>query len=284
MKTAAALVGLALLASCKKASKTAPASGSAGSGSAQATGSGSAEGSGSAAMSPPAPTTFFPAKLDDKQGVAFAETKGGTVEGKAADGTKVSIKDGTRLDVAEVKEADMSTDDAATVDVKVDGKTVALPMGAVLLEGSLTRSPDGKVAVFTYIDSCGDLCHTMLHVVTDDGRRAKLGDGVADRVVAWRKDGKQAAVGSGQLWLVTLPDLTVKHLEKYTAPAYAPDGTLYVRDQDGSAYTLAADGKAKRVWKAKKVAPDEADEYGADDPPPVELDSAGKPKFELPEY
>jgi hypothetical protein len=232
-------------------------------------------------MAPPAAaTSFIPAKLDEKKGIAFAETQGGTVEGKGADGAKVPIKDGTLLDVAEVKEADMSSGpDPASVDVTIGGKTVSVPAANVLLESTLTRSADNKFAVFTFIDSCGDLCHTMLFVLSAEGKRAKLGDGVADRVVAWRKDGKELAVGSGTLWLVALPDLTVKNIENYTAPAYAPDGTLYVRDQAGSAFTLAADGKAKRVWKNKQKR--EEDEYGADDPGPVEFDSTGKPKYEL---
>ena len=71
-------------------------------------------------------------------------------------------------------------------------------------------------------------------------------------------------------------------LESYTAPAYAPDGTLYIRDQDGSAYIFAAGSKPRLVFKAEKdEAEPEEDDYGADDPMPVEFDAAGKPQFDV---
>jgi len=252
------------------------ADGSAGSGS--ATGSGSDAGSGSA---PAAPAAFLPAKLDAKQGIVFAETRGGTVDAIGADKARTTLPDGTVVEIAEVKEADMSTSDEASVDVVVGGKTVTVPAARVLLEATLQRSPDGAFAVMSVIESCGDLCHTIHYAIASDGRRAKLGDGVADVVVAWSKDGKQAAIGSGNLWLVSLPDLAVRLVEGFTAPAYAPDGTLYVRDHDGSAYTGVESGKKKRVFKAEPLEPEEGD-YGADDPPPVEFDAKGKPDFALP--
>ena len=224
---------------------------------------------------------FLAAKLDDKHGVVFAETRGGTVEATGAGGAKTSIADGTVAEIAAVKEADMSSSEDATVDVVVDGQPVTVPAARVLLEANLLRSPDGAVALFSVIESCGDLCHTIHYVIATDGRRAKLGGGVADVVAAWRPDGTQAAIGSGNLWLVNLPELAVREVADFTAPAYAPDGTLYVRDHDGSAFTGVDGGKPKRVWKAEPLESEE-DDYGADDPPPVEFDAAGKPSFELP--
>lgn len=234
------------------------------------------------AAMPAAPAAFLPAKLDDKHGVVFAETKGGTVEATGADKAKTTIPDGTVVEIAEVKEADMSTRDEAAVDVVVGGKTVTVPAARVLLEANLQRSPDAAFAVMSVIERCGDLCHTIHYIVAADGKRAKIGDGVVDIAVGWSKDGKQAAIGSGQLWLVSLPDLAVRAIEKYTAPAYGPDGVLYVRDNEGSVWTgVEGGGKAKRVWKSPWWIELE-DDYGADDPPPVNFDASGKPDFKIP--
>ncbi len=228
----------------------------------------------------PAPGPFLPASIADGRGIALADAQGGTIAATADDGSKIEIADGAAVAIAEIAEMGMGAGgpDSATVDVVVGGKRVALPAGQVLHEEALQRSPDGAVAVFSFINSCGDLCHTMLYVVASDGRRAKLGDGVVDVVVAWRADGKELAVGSGSLWLVALPELQVRAVHEYTAPAYAPDGTLYVRDQDGSAYTLTGT-EATRVHKAKKQPPLEEGDYGADDPPPVTFDADGRPRF-----
>jgi hypothetical protein len=245
----------------------------------------SAESPGRAPDGPAAPETAsrIPAKLGDKQGVIFAETAGGTVAGKGDGGATVAIPDGAPVEIVAENEAMMGGgDEDASADVLYQGKKLTVPAIRLLVEGALERSPDGKLAVFSTIVSCGDLCHRELYVLAADGRRARLGDGVADVVVAWSKDGKQAAVGSGQLWLIDIATLRVTPHESYTAPAYAPDDTLYIRDQDGSAYILAAGSQPRLVYKAEKdEAEPEEDDYGADDPMPVEFDAAGKPEFDV---
>ena len=45
--------------------------------------------------------------------------------------------------------------------------------------------------------------------------------------------------------MVSLTDYTFKKYDDYMSPSFSPDGVLYVRGGDGSAYTLI-DGKAKR--------------------------------------
>ena len=228
------------------------------------------------AGSPPAAAgaAFFPDKLAEKQGVILADTRGGTVEG---------IADGTVVDIGEMNEAMMGSEESSTAAVTANGRTVKVPMIHLLREASIQRSSDGKFAVLSQIESCGDLCHSMHFIVAADGRRVRLGDGVADIVVAWKKDGTEVAVGSGHLWIVALDDLTVRNVESYTAPAYGPDGTLYVRDHDGSAFIVAGAAAPRRVWKAPPVEPSGDDEYGADDPDPVRFDDRGKPIYE-PEY
>jgi hypothetical protein len=246
----------------------------------------SAESPGRAAAGPAAPeraSRMVPSKLGDKQGIIFAETAGSTVAGKGDGGATVAIPDGAAVEIVAENEAMMGggEEDASTV-ILHEGKKLTVPAIRLLVEGALERSPDGRLAVFSTIVSCGDLCHRELYVLAADGRRERLGDGVADVVVAWSKDGKQAAVGSGQLWLVDIATLRVTPLESYTAPAYAPDGTLYIRDQDGSAYILAAGSEPRLVFKAEKdEAEPEEDDYGADDPMPVEFDAAGKPQFDV---
>lgn len=229
---------------------------------------------GSGSPAAPAGAAFFPDKLDEKQGVILADTRGGTVEG---------IADGTLVDIGEMNEASMGSDESSTATVTAGGKTSKVPMIHLLREASIQRSPDGKFAVLSQIEHCGDLCHTMHFIVAADGRRARLGDGVVDVVVAWKKDGTEVALGSGHLWIIALDDLAVRKVETYTAPAYGPDATLYVRDHDGSAFIVAGAAAPKPVWKAPAREPSDDDEYGADDPDPVRFDDKGAPIYE-PEY
>lgn len=273
----AIIVAMLLAPACKKETKPQASAGSA------ATHVGSGSAAGSADTTPPAaPTTFLPPKLAEGEGIVFAETKGGSAELTAADGSKTKLADGARVKVTRHGEADMGDQEPITHEVEVDGKKGTLPAARVVTESGLKRSPDGKFAVFVADEQCGDLCHTKLFILTADGTRKELGDGVVDVAVAWHEDGAQAAVGSASLWLVTLPSLEVNAIESYTSPSYAPDGTLYVRDHGGSAFILA-NGTAKLAWKApeKKADPDD---YGAEQPPPIEFDAAGKPKLELPTY
>lgn len=249
-----------------------------GSGSASGAGSASGSGAGSAAVAPRAPGPFLPTQIPAKHGIAFAEAAGGTSEAKAPDGTAVPVKDGTVLTVDREGEAVIGNSKASMDAITVAGNKLSISARNVIVESRLKRSPDGSTALFYLIDSCGDVCHTELSVVTSDGRRVALGDGTVDVVAAWRKDGKELVVGSGGLWIVSLPDLAVQTLDEYTAPAYGPDGTLYVRDQDGSGFTLVG-AEAKRVFKAKKPPPLQEGDYGADDPTPPTFNAAGKPTF-----
>jgi hypothetical protein len=231
------------------------------------------------AVAPPVAGPFLPAKISDQQGIAFAEFAGQAIEAKGPDGARFLIKVGTVLVVDKAAELAMGDPDVATDEVTVAGKKLLVPSKSVIVESRLSRSLDGSAALFSVTDSCGDACHTLLFVVTPDGRRTKLGDGVIDVVAAWRKDGKELAVGSGGLWIVSLPDLAVRTLGDYTAPAYGPDGTLFVRHHDGSGFKLVGEA-AKRVFVAKKQPPAEEGDYGADDPSPPTFDAAGKPKFD----
>jgi hypothetical protein len=223
---------------------------------------------------------LLPAKLGPKEGIVFAEKAGEQVAAVTEKGGgTVNVPDLTRVEIVEEGEPAAGSGEDVAVKVKYEGATIAIRADRVLSETALSRSPDGKHAVFNTIFSCGDLCHSVFYLLGADGKRMKVGEGGPDVTVAWGKDA--VAIGSGSLTVITLADGAAKPHENYTSPAYAPDGTLYVRDADGAAFTLAGD-KATRVWKPKKKKPAPGDdEMPVEDPAPVTFDKDGKPKFEL---
>ena len=238
--------------------------------------------SGSAPAAPPdgaapaAKPELLPAKLGDKEGVVFAEKQGEKVTATVK-GQSVMIPDGTKVEIVGENEIGVGSPEQAHLTVKFEHHKVELTADRVLREASLERSTDGKHAVFMAITACGDLCHSVIYLLSADGRRTKLGDGGPDVTVAWTAD--KVAVGSGGLWIATLADHAVKSLEDYTSPAVSPDGVLYVRDHEGSAFKLDGD-KPTQVWKAKKKPAAGEGDLVAEDPAPVTFEG-GKPKFDL---
>jgi hypothetical protein len=224
---------------------------------------------------------FLPPAIDKKSGIIFAEKAGGTVKG---------IKDGTVVEVVGESGGAVADMADATVTVKHEGRKVKLRADRVLRDidvEQIRRSPDNQHAVFSPIYACGDVCHSILWLISaKDGKRVKLGEGGPDVHVAWHPTGGTVAAGSGGLWIVSLADYKVKELEEYTSPAYSPDGTLYVRDHEGSAF-IVGKGKPKKVWDAgggddggDEGADGEEDVFGVDDPRPVRFER-GEPSFEL---
>jgi len=226
-----------------------------------------------------APPPFLPAEIDKKSGIIFAAKAGGTVKG---------IKDGTTVEVVGESGGAVGDMADATVTIKHEGKKLTLRADRVLRDidvEQIRRSPDNQHAVFSPIFACGDLCHSALWLISAaDGKRVKLGEGGPDVNVAWHPKGGTVAVGSASLWIVSLADYKVKHMADYTSPTYSPDGTLYVRDHQGSAFTIGK-GKPVKVWDSG--ADDQPDGEGEDeeepdpdDPKPVEF-VGGKPNFDL---
>jgi hypothetical protein len=228
------------------------------------------------AAAPPAKTELLPAKIEDKHGIVFSEKQGEQVTATVK-GQSVMIPDGTNVEIAGEKEGMVGSGEDASITVKYEGKDVELSTDRVLVEGALARSPDGKHAVFTVVTTCGDLCHSSIYLVSADGKRTKLGEGGPDSHVAWSAD--KVAVGNHGLWVATLSDHKVENPEGYTSPSFAPDGTLYVRDFDGSAFKREGDKfvLAKKAKKSKKVSPDE-EVVDDEDPEPVTFEG-GKPKY-----
>jgi len=233
-----------------------------------------------AADAAPAPP-FLPAALDEKSGIVFAAKAGGSVKG-IKDGTPVTIvgQDGGAV-------GDMAD---AHVTVKYEGKKVKLVADRVLqsnVPDPIHRSPDNRFAVFAPIVACGDLCHSVIWLISaTDGKRVKLGEGGPDVYVAWHPKGGTVAVGSASLWIVSLPDFKVKAMDDFRSPSYSPDGTLYVRSGDGSAYTIGK-GKPVKVWDSGASAEPDAgpddEEMDTDEPKPVDFEN-GKPMFDLDWY
>lgn len=222
-----------------------------------------------------APPDFLPAAIDKKSGIIFAEKAAGLVKG---------IKDGTTVEVVGESGGAVGDMADATVTIKHDGKKVKLRADRVLRDTDhdlIRRSPDNLHAVFSPLYACGDMCHSVLWLISaKDGKRVKLGEGGPDINVAWHPKGGTVAVGSGQLWIVSLADFEVKPMKDYTSPAYSPDGTLYIRDHKGSAFTLGK-GKPAKVWDAGDEGEEEGeDEMDVEDPRPVEFKD-GKPSYDL---
>jgi hypothetical protein len=231
-----------------------------------------------AAAPPAAKAELLPAKLGERDGIVLAEKAGGEVTATVK-GQSVMIPDGTKVDIVGENEAMAESGEDTSVTVRFEGKEVELPSDRVMVEGALRRSPDGKHAVFTVITSCGDICHSVIYLVSADGKRTKLGEaGPNDTTVAWTGD--RVAVGNGGLWIATLADHGVKPMEDYTSPAYSPEGVLFVRNFEGAAFEVKGD-KPTQVWKPKKKkqAPDDGDMV-QEDPAPVKFEG-GKPKFDL---
>ena len=230
-----------------------------------------------AAEPPKAKTELLPAKLGEKDGVVFAEKQGEQVTATVK-GQSVMIPDGTKVEIVSAKEGMVGSQEDVTATVKFEGKDVELPAERVLTEGGLSRSPDGKHAVFTVITACGDLCHSTIYLLSADGKRTKLGEAGPDTTAAWTAD--RVAVGNHGLWIATLADHAVKSPEDMTAPSFAPDGTLYARNHDGAAFKFEGD-KPTQVWKPKKKkrSADSDEDMMDEDPEPVKFVD-GKPKYD----
>jgi len=235
-----------------------------------------------AAVPDAAPPPFLPPALDEKSGIIFAAKAGGMVKG---------IKDGTPVTVVGESGGSVGDMDDATVTVEHEGKKVKLIADRVLRSDTvdaLHRSPDNQYAVFAPIVACGDMCHSVIWLITaKDGKRVKLGEGGPVVYVAWHPKGGTVAVGSGSMWIVSLADYKVKALADYQSPSYSPDGVLYARGEDGSAYTIGK-GKPVKVWDSgaseekddPEADPEEMDVEGFK---PVEFEN-GKPNFDLEWY
>jgi hypothetical protein len=222
-----------------------------------------------AATPPPADDNVW--IVADKQSVALAEEPGGTVEIALDDGKTDQLPDGTAV-VETPKPADSKADGTYHVTA---GNTHGV-IDSHRTPADYRVSPDKTWAVVRFETQCGDVCFGAVWLVHGKKQRWKLFDSAVTTRAAWTTD--EAAVDDTRdTVIVQLPSGMVKRkLEGYLSPAYAPDGTLYLRDMKFGVFTVHGDDKPKKVGKTKGVS--EPAEPGTYDPgpEPVEFDASGK--------
>jgi hypothetical protein len=211
------------------------------------------------------------AVLPEGQGRVFSDRANGTVVAKAG-GKGVSLRDGDIVKFIE-DNSGIGMGEDTFAEVILNGKKLTVPNQHLILEKRLERSPDGQWAVFSTYTSCVDFCYATGWLLGPAVRiRLSEHEFGPDLVVAWRKDGKQVAVGSRGLYLVSLPDGKVTDAREFTAPAYSPDGRLFVRgngESDDAVYEWIPEGKPRKILAFRGSPPPMETDTDPGDPMPV---------------
>ena len=190
------------------------------------------------------------AKFPDIQmdhALILADKPGGKVAFTLADGTKSELADGTIVEEHYEQFGESS--------VTSNGKTGSVELEHVIGFGTVHPAPSGDFAVLTPALGCGDYCHLAVWLVEGlNGRRWKISDNTVLPMVAWRPDGKAVAVDAGPgVAVIELP--SGKQLAIYDdthSPAYAPNGTLYLRGPNAEVFEVVA-GKPNKVGQGTKL-------------------------------
>lgn len=229
-----------------------------------------------APVAAPAPVFSVATPLGERAGVIMAEQPGGTVTLHPESGPDLVLADGERVAFVDDNAGVGGGDASATVEAR--GVRGAVPNARVVTEERLGRAASGGAAVFSAIFSCGDLCHREVWFIGATGQRARVTEHAgADITVAWSPDGAQVAVGSFGLWVVRAADGHVESMEAFTAPAYAPDGALFVRGvrEDDGVFALVDGTPPRRVFGAPGRVPAATDIALDEDPSPVVFEQDG---------
>jgi hypothetical protein len=244
-------------------SKDTPPSPAAASGSAPATAA-------TVDAAPPAPAAAKLPEIATDHALILADKPGGKVAFTLDGGAKTELADGTIVDQTEAPHEDMAH-------VTSGGKAGNAPAEHVVAGDSVHRAPKGAFAIVTPSVGCGDYCHAAVWLVDGmTGGRWKLTDNSVNPQVAWRADMTAVAVDAGEdgVAVIELPSGKVLAKLAHTySPAYAPNGTLYLRGPGHEVYEVV-DGKPKKVGKGKKPKVEEG-EY-EQPPDPVTFDASGK--------
>jgi hypothetical protein len=236
-----------------------------------------------------APTRGGPnllAPLPEGQGRVFGDAPDGTVKGSVGGkpfeleggGNPFDLKDGEMVKFVD-DNSGIGMGEETVARVVARKKKVNAPNGRIILENRLHRSPDGKWAVFSAFTDCGDFCYANGWLF-GNGLRLLLSAGGfgPDVTVAWRADGKEVAVGSRALFLVSLPDGKVTHSDDLTSPAYGPDSRLFVRASGAGSdavYEWVRGGKPRKILTMRGGPPQSEEGFDAGDPAPVTFASDG---------
>lgn len=232
-----------------------------------------------AAASVPTPAAVFaiPARLPEHGAVVLAEQPGGTVTLHPATGADITLADGESVTLVDESSGVGQGDATATIEAR--GVRGQVPNARIVDESRIARSPDGHVAIFSAIVTCGDFCHSEVWWLGPAGARSRVTtDGTVDRTVSWRPDGTVAAVGSGALYMVRASDGHTETDTHFTAPAYAPDGALFVRgaEADDAVFALADGAPPRRVFAAPGRVPPTTEAHPATEPTPVVFEDEGR--------
>lgn len=227
---------------------------------------------------PPPPTFSIAERLPDDRAVVFAEHPGETVTLHPAQGADVTLRDGEVVTFIE-DNAQVGGGDA-TATIEAHGVRGTAPNARILNEARLTRSPDGRRAVFYAIATCGDLCHAEVWLLGVSGERTRVTSDAGPGVVtSWRPDNTRVAIGSGQLFVVNAADGHVTAVEGVTAPVYASDGALFARGAtltDDAVYELTDGAPPRRIFGAPGRPPAPAEGSAREDPTPAALEQDGR--------
>lgn len=225
----------------------------------------------------PVPVFSIAAPLAPTAAVILAETPGVRVTMRPESGPALSLADGERVTYVEESTSVGAGDSLATVEAR--GVRGTVPNARVITEERLHRAPSGGAAVFAAVFFCGDLCHGEVWLLDAAGRRTRITDNAGPEVVvAWRPDGARVAVGSYGLFVVRPDDARAEPIPDFTAPAYAPDGTLFVRgetERDDGVFELLEGAAPRRVFAAPGRPPRRQPEVPTGDPSPVTFEEGG---------
>ncbi len=209
--------------------------------------------------------------LDAGQGMILAVHGGATVEMRALEtGDTLQLRDGER--VAFKQRFASEGMGRAEAQITARGHLGVVPNPRVATEERLIRRPEHELVVFSAIRTCESKCVSEIWLFHHDGLRIKVAEDAKPgaAVVAARPGGGQVAIGAGGLWVVDLPSGKVQRWKQFTSPAYAPDGTLYVRgvSPNDAVYTIGEFGHGVEVYGDRGTAP-KLDDGTFADPAPV---------------
>ncbi|HEY4177957.1 MAG TPA: hypothetical protein VGM90_14015 [Kofleriaceae bacterium] len=221
---------------------------------------GSATGSAASGSAAPAGET--------RDGILLAKTAGGKITLTRDDGKTEDLADGTDVKVT-------GYGNFETAVVNTGDKHGRVATDRIVINDEIQRSPKGDFAVVRTEIECVDLCAGQVWLVHGTVTRWRVFEMSTFPNATWHPQGTSVAVGGdGVLAVIGLPSGEVEYQsDAYMAPAYAPDGTLYVRDENFGIFTFI-DGKAKKVGKGKK--PKQLDDELAPRPQPVTFGADGK--------
>jgi hypothetical protein len=165
----------------------------------------------------------------------------------------IALRDGERVRYLEV-DAMMGVEHGTAL-IEARGVRGRVANGAVITEERLRRSPDGRWAVFSAIESCGDFCHSGLRLLSLAQRRdlcdAPLCAG-PDPIVAWSADGRSLVVDSHGVRVIALGALAVRAVSSVGSPVFSPAGRLFVRGvtEDDGVFEVTDAPEPRRVFGA----------------------------------